>query len=154
MPESKKKILKQLLLNHVEHSLAQRPQLKRVQVADGAQDNWAFFDDSMVANFQVTDFYHACEYLRSGFEAAYKEEKAQAYYQKYRTILRDEEEGIEKVIRTFRYLHEKDKTNKTLRITLRYLRNNRHRMNYARAKALHYPIGSGVVEAACKTLVA
>ena len=36
---------------------------------------------------------------------------------------------------------------------LRYFRHNRHRMRYAQAKARHLPIGSGVVEAACKSLV-
>jgi len=36
---------------------------------------------------------------------------------------------------------------------LNYFRNNRHRMQYAMALANHLPIGSGVTEAACKTLV-
>ena len=36
---------------------------------------------------------------------------------------------------------------------LGYFRGNRHRMGYADAKAQGLPIGSGVVEAACKTLV-
>ncbi len=36
---------------------------------------------------------------------------------------------------------------------LGYFRGNRHRMGYAEAKARGLPIGSGVVEAACKTLV-
>ena len=34
-----------------------------------------------------------------------------------------------------------------------YFRRNRHRMRYAELRAKGYPIGSGVVEAACKTLV-
>jgi hypothetical protein len=36
---------------------------------------------------------------------------------------------------------------------LGYFRRNRARMGYAAAKALGLPIGSGVVDAACKTLV-
>ena len=36
---------------------------------------------------------------------------------------------------------------------LGYFRNNRHRMLYAECRALGFPIGSGVVEAAAKTLV-
>ena len=34
-----------------------------------------------------------------------------------------------------------------------YFREHRHRMPYARLRAQQLPIGSGVVEAACKTLV-
>ena len=36
---------------------------------------------------------------------------------------------------------------------LGYFRNHRHRMRYAESKARRLPIGSGVVEAASKTLV-
>jgi hypothetical protein len=42
---------------------------------------------------------------------------------------------------------------KKLKSELAYFRNNRHRMKYARAVDANYPIGSGVTEAACKTLV-
>ncbi|MGH8590311.1 MAG: hypothetical protein ACREXX_13590, partial [Gammaproteobacteria bacterium] len=35
---------------------------------------------------------------------------------------------------------------------LAYFRRYRHRMRYAKAQAQNLPIGSGVVEAACKTL--
>ena len=36
---------------------------------------------------------------------------------------------------------------------LAYFREHRHRMHYADLRARNLPIGSGVVEAACKTLV-
>src|SRR5207244_8789300 len=36
---------------------------------------------------------------------------------------------------------------------LSYFREHRHRMRYGALRAQHLPIGSGVVEAACKTLV-
>jgi hypothetical protein len=34
-----------------------------------------------------------------------------------------------------------------------YYKNHRHQMNYARYTGQHFPIGSGVTEAACKTLI-
>ena len=43
--------------------------------------------------------------------------------------------------------------NERIAQVLGYFRGNRHRMGYADAKARGLPIGSGVVEAACKTLV-
>ena len=61
--------------------------------------------------------------------------------------------GIEKVINTLKYHSQKKPNNKKLKTELEYFRNNRHRMQYAQALKSNYPIGSGVTEAACKTLV-
>jgi hypothetical protein len=41
---------------------------------------------------------------------------------------------------------------KKLATELKYFRRNRHRMRYAETASKNLPIGSGVVEAACKTL--
>jgi hypothetical protein len=60
---------------------------------------------------------------------------------------------VEKVIRALTYLHNKHPRRAKLATQLNYFRNNRHRMHYAAAGANHLPIGSGVTEAACKTLV-
>ncbi|MBT3202695.1 MAG: hypothetical protein HN349_00135 [Gammaproteobacteria bacterium] len=68
-------------------------------------------------------------------------------------MLKIEEGGIEKVINTLRYLSKKDPDNEKLATELNYFRNNRHRMGYAQAIEANYPIGSGVTEATCKTLV-
>ena len=57
------------------------------------------------------------------------------------------------MIRHLRYLAEKYPRRKAIRKALKYFRNNRKRMEYAEALANNLPIGSGVVEAACKTLV-
>jgi len=42
---------------------------------------------------------------------------------------------------------------KRLKKELSYFRNNRDRMSYAQMLENNYPIGSGVTEASCKTLV-
>ncbi len=60
---------------------------------------------------------------------------------------------MEKVIRALDYLKKKHPCRVKLATELNYFRNNRHRMRYATARANHLPIGSGVTEAACKTLV-
>ena len=52
-----------------------------------------------------------------------------------------------------RYLHKKQDENENLLTELNYFRNNRHRMIYAQAKQQKLPIGSGVIEASCKTLI-
>jgi hypothetical protein len=155
MPEHKKVTLKTLIQKNTEEILRQRPDLKLVHLADGARDNWTFFDEQMPLGFQLTDFYHATEYLSDAFNAAYPTDKAKSRekYRYYKTLLRDEVGGVNKTLRALRYLRDQHKNNTIIADAVTYFTNNQHRMNYATAKANHFPIGSGVVEAACKTLV-
>lgn len=151
MPEHKKTTLKTLLRKNTE----QRPDLKLVHLADGAQDNWTFFDEEMPVGFQLTDFYHASEYLKDAFDAAYPKDlnKSRAKFEEYKIILREELGGIKKTLRALRHLRSQHKGNKAIEASVTYFTNNQHRMLYAEAKNKNYPIGSGVVEASCKTLV-
>jgi hypothetical protein len=71
---------------------------------------------------------------------------------KYRHLLCDEEEGVEKVIRALCHLRDAHPRKKKFSTALAYFRRYHHRIRYAKARAQNLPIGSGVVEAACKTL--
>ena len=155
MPEARKVSLKVSLAEHLSTALASRPDLQIVKVADGAQDNWRFFANELPAGKEVLDFYHACEHLSRALAAAYKEGSVefQSRFAKLRTVLRDDPRGAEKTIRSLRYLRDKHPRRKAIRGELNYFRRNRHRMQYAAMKQAHLPIGSGVIEAACKTLV-
>jgi hypothetical protein len=155
MPEPKKVTLKTLLIKNTEAILKERPDLKLIHLADGAQDNWVFFDLEMPYGFQLTDFYHATEYLKDAFSAAYPKDtnKAGAKFEEYKAVLRDEVDGVQKVLRALRYLRCQHKGNKNIEASVSYFTNNQHRMRYAQAKAKKFPIGSGIVEASCKTLV-
>lgn len=155
MPEHKKSTLKKLLLLQVEAIRKKRPDLTHLYLADGAQDNWTFFDEEMPLANQLTDFFHACEYLQKAFESAYSTDKAKAKekFEQYKTILRDEKEGVDRILRCLRYLRSKDRASEPIQKACTYFQNNQHRMNYAEAKEKHHPIGSGIVEAGCKSLV-
>lgn len=155
MPESKKRTLKNRLTSEIEAILEQRPELKLVKLADGARDNWSYLSPELPAGTELLDFYHAAAHLKDVFDAAYGENtpKAQAQFKKYRHILREEDNGAAKVIRALTYLQRKYPRRKKLKTELEYFRRNRSRMSYAQAQAEGLPIGSGVVEAACKTLV-
>jgi len=102
------------------------------------------------------DYYHACQHLKEGLDAAYPNDnaKAQAQFRHYKTILRDERDGVKKVVRALRYYRDKARDDPKIKESLTYFVNNQQRMKYAEAGDPHYPIGSGVVEAACKSLVA
>lgn len=73
-------------------------------------------------------------------------------HKRLRHKLKDNVNGVQQVIRSLRHLARKHPRRKALRTELAYFRKNRARMQYAAVSAQGLPIGSGVVEAACKTL--
>jgi hypothetical protein len=155
MPESKKATLKKMLSAEVDGALTRRPLLKLVTVADGARDNWNYLDAEFPQATPVVDFYHAAERLKAAIDAAYGETspKGRSQFEKLRHVLLEERRGVEKVIRALVHLRDTHPRSHKIERELWYFRRNRHRMHYAEIKAKGYPIGSGVVEAACKTLV-
>ena len=155
MPQSHKATLKTMLAAEVEAVLAKRPDLTVVKLADGAKDNWTFLTCALPDGVELIDFYHAAEQLKGAFDAAHGVDspKAAAQFEKYRHRLRHEPGGVGGVIRALVYLRTKHPNRERIAQVLGYFRTNRHRMGYADAKAQGLPIGSGVVEAACKTLV-
>ena len=155
MPETNKATLKTTLSADIEAVLAKRPELRLIKLADGAKDNWTYLSETLPEGEELIDFFHAAENLHAAFDNAYGQGSAKAHsqFEKYRHILRHDDDGVEKVIRALKYLHSKHPRRKRLKQALGYFRRNRHRMGYTQAKSQNLPIGSGVVEAACKTLV-
>ena len=155
MPETKKATVKTTLAAELAAVLQQRPGLRLVKLADGAKDNWTYLSGDLPAGEEIIDCYHAAEHLKHAFDVAYGENtpKARTQFETYRHVLRDEHDGVEKVIRTLVYLRARYPRRQELATELGYFRQRRRRMRYADMKAQNLPIGSGVVEAACKTLV-
>jgi hypothetical protein len=158
MPEKHKATLKENIGDELGVMLAQRPGLRVVALADGAHDNWAFLAELPAGRCeaQVVDFFHAAEHPHDAMAAAHGEASAKcaAEFQKYRHFLRHDSDGGEKVIRHLRYLRDQNPRRMKIAAALRYFRHHRHRMQYASFARRNKPIGSGIVEAACKTLVA
>lgn len=155
MPESHKATLKMQLTAEVMHALIQRPELKVMKLADGAPDNWTYLGETLPLGQEGLDFYHATEHLSEALGAAYGAETAR-YRERLDTLsatLRDEPQGADKVIDSLCRLRSRYPRRKALHQAIAYFREHRHRMEYAALRAQHLPIGSGVVEAACKSLV-
>jgi len=155
MPESKKTTLKDSLTEELAAVLRERPALKVVKIADGARDNWTFLSADLPPGYEIVDFYHAAEHLHNALGAAYGETslKCQEQFVKLRHVLRHDPEGVAKVIRALAYLKSCHRRSKKITKELKYFRRNRQRMDYARMAERSLPIGSGVTEATCKTLV-
>ncbi len=155
MPEHKKRTLKSQLTQALEQVLATRPSLAVIKVADGATDNWTYLEDTLPQGECVLDFYHASEHLFAAMEAIYGkgDPRTSIQHAQYRDILRDDEHGVDKVLRHLRYQLRKTPNKKALKVEVTYFSRQRHRCHYAQLKAENKPIGSGVVEAACKSIV-
>lgn len=171
MPEPKKATVAQQLRDEMLHLEAQGPHLKRVYVCDGAEVNWQIVESIEAAlrqqceragrvcirAEQIVDFFHACQHLKAACDTALGEGtvKGSIEFEKLKAQLKESDTGTESVINALRYRTAKAKGTAKKRLTteLNYFRNQRSRMHYAQYQRDHLPIGSGVVEAACKTLV-
>jgi hypothetical protein len=135
--------------------LIQRPDLRVIKVADGAPDNWSYLGETLPFGEEVLDFYHAAEHLGAALGAAYGE-GTPTYHERLETlstVLRDEPQGVDQVIGALCRLRTRYPRRQAIHTALAYFRDHRHQMRYAALRAQNLPIGSGVVEAACKTLV-
>ena len=159
MPEAKKATLCHQIEAELSSILQSRPDLRVIKLADGALSNWEFLGGLSLPGTKVwslVDFFHACEHLKRALDAAHGEGSvgSGAAFEKYRMILKHSDQGVERVIRMLAHLRKRHRGRGAIGRELRYFRNQRHRMAYAKCLRRHLPIGSGVVEAACKTLVA
>ncbi len=164
MPESKKVTLKSMLTAELMAVLAVRPDLVVVLMGDGAKDNWTYLSalkkqlkaSHKIEALELVDFCHAADHLADALNAAYGENTpmARAQFQKLRHVLRHDLKGAIKVTRALLHLHERRPRKKVIERELKYFRKNRKRMLYADFAARGLPIGTGIMEAACKTLVA
>lgn len=155
-PEAKKATLKKMLADEVSAVLLAHPELKVMKVADGATDNWDFLSSKALPDGEeAIDFFHASEHLHDAIANVYGDgtHETRFRYETLRDTLRDDERGVDKAIRALKHLAAKHPRKEVVKRELGYFRKNRKRMNYAALKARGFMIGSGVVEAACKTLV-
>lgn len=154
MPEKGKTQAKRLLEKEVE-AITKKHEFKYIVcIADGARDLWKFFRKKYPNAIHVVDFFHVCEHLSKLSELFFQDSSdAKAWYKKQRNILKEDPDGASKVIRAVRYRRSKTKENPEIEAELKYLQRNRRRMNYFELRQNKLPIGSGIVEAACKNLI-
>jgi hypothetical protein len=155
MPEKNKATLLAELKAEVEALLRRRPDLRIMKLADAAKSNWDFLHKELPPGPELIDFFHAAGHLKAALDLAYGENSApsKAQFEKLRHVLRHDVQGVAKIIRSLDHLVHRHPRRAKLRTELKFFRRNRRRMAYATMAAQGLPIGSGVVEAACKTLV-
>ncbi len=106
---------------------------------------------------QIVDFYHACTHLKNGCDAIWGQSsvRGQAEFARLKVLLKEADDGAQRILATLKYHagRARGTRRKRIRIELTYFRNQQRRMQYAVYQRQHLPIASGVMEAACKTLV-
>jgi len=107
----------------------------------------------------MVDFYHATEHLSKAAEALFGKgsEKGAQWYEKYRRRLQRKRHAVTGLLRSIDYYSQQRKLSSSRREALAtertFFENNQDRMDYRRFRRRGWPIGSGPVEAAGKTLV-
>jgi hypothetical protein len=128
-------------------------------IADGAKANWSFLEQH--TSRQLLDFFHVTEYLSDVAQAAFPgktdKPKREAWLHERCTQLKHEAGAVDTLLTEMEKFAKRTKLSNTVKENLAaaqtYFANNRQRMNYAEHVAKDLPIGSGVTEAACKTLI-
>jgi hypothetical protein len=127
---------------------------KTVVLADGARYNWdiaaRYFPDAV----QIVDLYHAREHLNDLCHLLKPEGGLGLSHlqTRWRTML-DEGRVDEIIYHGNMMMPKRGKRREEIEKELGYFKNNSHRMNYADYRKQGLFVGSGVVEAGCKTLI-
>jgi hypothetical protein len=108
----------------------------------------------------VVDFWHGCGYVHQLAESLFGDgHRSWGWFRKWRHWLRDRSQGVAHVLRSGMWHYNNGRQLSKAREeafwkAYRYLRKHAVWMNYAHYKRQGMPIGSGVTEAACKTVFA
>src|SRR5512142_117943 len=142
----------------INRAKAKCPDAHSVGIADGAEGDWESL--GRPTDVQVTDFWHAAEYLGKAAVVLYRGQPRtrEAWLEEACHRLKHEPGGAEWVLRRSRALARERpwaKGDGAVERAITYFANQSGagRMDYASRVAADEPIGSGVTEAACKVIV-
>lgn len=157
-PEYGKSIFFERMSREIAQVKARYPDAEYIGIADGASDNWTFLEKH--TDKQITDFYHATEYLTKASQALFKknQEKARVeWLQQHCHDLKHNDNAAVDHLQELERLKEEHALSQTntekLDAAITYFTNQGQRMDYAAYRSQQLPIGSGVTEAACKVII-
>jgi hypothetical protein len=127
---------------------------KKVVIGDGAEWIWNIADQHFPGAVQIVDLYHARQHLWELARKLYPNQEAEQ--RRWMMIHQDmlDEGKIEILVQSLRSI---DSSNPELTEKIRkeaaYFENNTQRMRYPEFRRQHLFVGSGVIEAGCKTVI-
>ena len=135
------------------------PGTTKIFLCDGHRSIWSYAQNNPMYNDyeKLIDFYHTTEHLSKAGEALFgkSSDMGTAWYNKYRKKLLEDNDGAESVLRSMIYYSQNLPKSRrdALEVERTFFMRNKDRMSYADFLARGLPIGSGPVEAACKSIV-
>lgn len=155
-PEYGKQKFLDRLNRELDQVKARYPQATIIGLADGAESNWRFLQPR--TEVQLIDFYHASAYLSAAATAAYPTDQSsrQRWLHEHCHQLKHEPGAAKALLKEMKALPRtglNTTQREKLESAITYFYNHHHQMDYAGARQKHWPIGSGITEAACKTLI-
>jgi hypothetical protein len=159
-PEYGKHLFLDRLQTEVNRVKQKYPNANYVGIADGASNNWIFLEPN--TEYHILDFYHATEYLAdASYSFSDDESKRKAWLAEACHKLKHDNQSASAILKEMKNQADKNITNRKiskavkedLQKAITYFTNQLPRMNYHQYRSKNLPIGSGVTEAACKTLI-
>jgi hypothetical protein len=130
--------------------------LKKVVIGDGAEWIWHLVALHFPEAIQIVDLYHARQHLWEVARKLYADDagKQKAWMKMHQKRLLDRGK-IEKLVAALRSIEsDNPEVREKMRIEADYFERNTGRMRYPKFRGQHLFVGSGVIEAGCKTVVA
>jgi hypothetical protein len=128
---------------------------KKVVIGDGAEWIWNIADQHFPGAIQIVDLYHARQHLWDLARKLYPNQQAEQ--ERWMLIHKDtllDEGKIEELVASLRSIQSANpELAEKIRIEADYFEKNTERMRYPAFRAQHLFVGSGVIEAGCKTIV-
>ena len=129
---------------------------KQVVMGDGAEWIWNLVAEHFPEAIQIVDLYHARQHLWELARRLYPndEGKQKAWMKLHQKRLLDRGR-IEKLVGALRAIRSRNpEVTEKIRAEADYFERNAERMRYPKFRRQHLFVGSGVIEAGCKTVVA
>jgi hypothetical protein len=128
---------------------------KKVVMGDGAEWIWNLADQHFPGAVQIVDLYHARQHLWELARRLYPNDSAgqNAWIKAHQKRLLDKGK-IEKLVLTLRSIESSNAdVLEKIRTEADYFERNAERMRYPQFRKQHLFVGSGVIEAGCKTVI-
>jgi hypothetical protein len=153
-PERGKAAFYQKMDREISEITARFPHARVAAVADGAHDHWTWLAERSM--WQIVDFWHVSEYLAAAAPAMERGKARQECWLADACHRLKHESGEAAALLAHMeqaLASAKGSGKQALERAISYFRNHLPRMNYALHAAMGLPIGSGVTEAACKSVI-